>query len=180
MRHGGVAAALLFGLAAGLALLVLHGSNAVSYVSDRPETCINCHVMVPQYVTWRNSSHRRVAVCNDCHVPHDSAARKYAFKAMDGARHATVFTLRREPQVIRIKAAGRDVVQENCRRCHMDQVHTVSAAAVDDKASRRGEGFLCWGCHREVPHGRVHALASTPNAFAPRPATLVPEWMIRK
>lgn len=177
MRHGGIAAALLLGLAAGLALLVLHSSNAVSYLSDRPETCINCHVMVPQYVTWRNSSHRRVAVCNDCHVPHDSLLRKYAFKAADGARHSAVFTLRREPQVIRIKAAGRAVVQENCLRCHMDQVFAVSAGSIDDAAWKRGDGPLCWDCHRQVPHGRVHSLASTPNARAPRPAPVYPDWI---
>ena len=43
---------------------------------------------------------------------------KYFFKAKDGMRHAAIFTARAESQTIFIKEAGRDVVQNNCIRCH--------------------------------------------------------------
>ncbi len=74
--------------------------------------------MRPQYATWKASSHHSVATCNDCHVPHENLARKFMFKGEDGSRHATIFTLRTEPQVIRIREAGMKVVQANCIRCH--------------------------------------------------------------
>ena len=41
-----------------------------AYMTDDPRACANCHVMNEQYDGWIKSSHRSVAVCNDCHVPH--------------------------------------------------------------------------------------------------------------
>ena len=35
----------MLGLAAGMGLFVFHISRAASYLSDAPETCMNCHVM---------------------------------------------------------------------------------------------------------------------------------------
>ncbi|MBU0764814.1 MAG: hypothetical protein KJ607_08270 [Bacteroidetes bacterium] len=42
------------------------------HLSDNPETCMNCHIMAPQFATWNHSSHREVTGSNDCHreVPH--------------------------------------------------------------------------------------------------------------
>ena len=103
---------------AGLFFFTVYISNAPSYLGDRPETCVNCHIMAPQYTTWYHSSHREKTHCNDCHVPHNNVFNKYYFKAKDGLRHATMFTLRLEPQVIFIHEAGREVVHRNCIRCH--------------------------------------------------------------
>lgn len=168
---------ILMGILFGLGLVILKISNAVSYLSDDPATCVNCHVMAPQFATWQHGSHARVAVCNDCHVPHDNIIRKYFFKAQDGLRHATMFTLRMEPQVIQIKEAGAAVVQENCQRCHKNLTERVSAGRTSYAESRHGEGLLCWQCHRETPHGRVNSLASTPYARVPRLAKVMPDWM---
>ena len=168
---------LLLAIFIGIGFLAVYISNAPSYLSDRPETCMNCHVMAPQYATWQRSSHARVTVCNDCHVPHDNFFRKYAFKAQDGLRHATMFTLRLEPQVIHIKEAGVKVVQENCIRCHSSLVNDVSAHRVTGDNYLKGEGRLCWQCHRETPHGRVNSLASVPYARVPRLSSVIPQWM---
>jgi cytochrome c nitrite reductase small subunit len=168
---------LVLGILGGLGAFVLYVSNAVSYLSDEPRTCVNCHVMAPQYATWQRGSHGRATTCNDCHVPHDNIFRTYAFKASDGMRHATMFTLRLEPQVIQIKDAGIAVVQENCIRCHDDLVHRVTAGSLTAMNARAGEGLLCWECHREVPHGRVSSLASTPYARVPRLEPVAPQWL---
>ncbi|MBL0174717.1 MAG: cytochrome c nitrite reductase small subunit [Ignavibacteria bacterium] len=166
---------LLVGVMVGLGALVVRVSNAVSYFSDTPETCMNCHVMAPQFATWQRGSHGRVTTCNDCHVPHDNFVSTYAFKAKDGMRHASMFTLRLEPQVIQIKEAGIDVVQENCKRCHADLIHFSSLTEMTGPGSRYGEDVLCWHCHREVPHGRVNSLASTPSARVPIPSRITPD-----
>jgi cytochrome c nitrite reductase small subunit len=168
---------LLLGVLGGLGVLTLYISNAVSYMSNDPMACVNCHVMTPQYATWQHSSHGRVTTCNDCHVPHDNIIRTYAFKASDGLRHATMFTLRLEQQVIQIKDAGIGVVQENCIRCHSDLIHKVSSRSVTGTSAAAGEGLLCWDCHREVPHGRVKSLASTPHALVPIPGAIMPSWL---
>ncbi len=101
------------GIFLGMGIFIIYISRAHSYLSDKPETCINCHIMAPQYATWNHSSHREWTNCNDCHVPHDYIINKYYFKAKDGLRHATIFTLRKEPQVIFIKEEGKNVVQQN-------------------------------------------------------------------
>ncbi|MFC2084813.1 cytochrome c nitrite reductase small subunit [Bacteroidota bacterium] len=150
------------GILVGLIAYIFHISNAVSYLSDNPRTCINCHVMVPEFTTWERGSHGNVATCNDCHVPQDNVLRKFLFKTSDGIRHASIFTFGLEPQVIKIKDAGREVVQENCIRCHSNYLHPVSLRSINAKAIYEGIDQVCWDCHRETPHGRVHSLSSAP------------------
>lgn len=161
----------------GMGAYILHISKASSYLSDEPRTCVNCHIMAPQYASWAHSAHREYASCNDCHVPHDTKVRAYYFKAKDGLRHATIFTLRREPQVIHIKEAGIAVVQQNCINCHDDLVEdrvSVHAAYADrDQFKER----LCWDCHRYTPHGRVNSISSAPMTRAPLPESPVPDWL---
>lgn len=165
------------GIGTGLFAYLLYVSNAVSYLSDDPKTCVNCHVMTPFYATWQHSSHGRVTTCNDCHVPHNNVFNKYFFKAKDGIYHATVFTWRAEPQVIHIKEAGTDVVQKNCQRCHGDLNANVKTTGVTLESKSHGEGKLCWDCHREVPHGKVNSLSSVPNARVPLLESPIPEWL---
>ncbi|MDW7691506.1 cytochrome c nitrite reductase small subunit [Flammeovirgaceae bacterium SG7u.111] len=167
----------LFGIFSGLAAYILYISNALSYLSDDPKTCVNCHIMTPQYVTWQHSAHREKATCNDCHVPHDTIFNKYFFKAKDGMRHATIFTLRAEPQVIKMHDPGKEVVQGNCKRCHGGLNENVSAINGTLETSKHGEGRLCWDCHREVPHGRVNSRSAVPNARVPLPQSPVPDWL---
>ena len=109
---------ILSGIFLGLIIYIFYISKAHSYLSDNPKTCVNCHIMAPQFSTWSHSAHREVTNCNDCHVPHNNVLNKYYFKAKDGLRHATIFTLRNEPQVIHIHEPGQKVVQQNCVRCH--------------------------------------------------------------
>ncbi|KAF0150803.1 MAG: cytochrome c nitrite reductase membrane subunit NrfH [Ignavibacteria bacterium] len=166
-----------FGIFFGLGFYIVYISNAASYLSDNPKTCVNCHVMTPQYATWERGSHGKVATCNDCHVPQDNLIRKYWFKANDGLRHATYFTMRWEPQVIRIKQAGKDAVQENCIRCHSNLIHPVALRAINNRNVQDQTEKYCWDCHRETPHGRVHSLSSTPHAIVPQLKPVVPEWL---
>jgi len=169
--------AIALGIALGLVIYLFKISNASSYLSDSPTTCINCHVMNPQYASWFHSSHRENATCNDCHVPHDNVLNKYFFKMKDGLRHSSMFALRLEPQVIQIKSAGLAVVQENCKRCHENVNNKVNTINVTAESKQHGEGKLCWDCHQEVPHGKVTSLSSTPNAIVPKLESTVPEWL---
>lgn len=165
------------GILVGLVIHIFNISNAVSYLSDDPQTCVNCHVMYPEYATWERGSHGRVTTCNDCHVPQDNVIRKYMFKASDGLRHATMFTFRLEPQVIRIKDAGRNVVQENCIRCHANFLHPISLRSIGAKGIEDDSDGVCWDCHRETPHGKVHSLSSAANIIRPDVKTAVPKWI---
>jgi len=167
----------LLGIFFGLAAYSFYVSRAYSYLSDSPSTCTNCHIMAPQYATWSHSSHRERANCNDCHVPHDNIVNKYYFKAMDGLRHATIFTLRAEPQVIFIKSAGREAVQQNCIRCHTNLITDSKLLSYNTVTHQNRKDRKCWDCHRETPHGRVNSLSSVPNARVPLPESPIPDWL---
>jgi len=168
---------ILIGVFVGLVLFTLHIGRATSYLSDKPEACVNCHVMAPYFATWQNSSHGRFTVCNDCHVPQNNIFEKYFFKASDGLRHSYMFTFRLEPHVISIHEAGRNAVQNNCIRCHANQIHPISVRAITAQSiQEHGEGY-CWDCHRETPHGRVNSLTSTPFARTPQLSAPYPDWI---
>lgn len=187
---------ILLGVFAGTVAFTFSASRAWSYLSEDPETCMNCHIMAPQFATWSHSSHRGKANCNDCHVPHNNIINKYYFKAKDGLRHATIFTMRKEPQVIFIREAGIRVVKDNCVRCHNQQLSCMQChikvkqdsdelfgcdeneiTMLNNEFTKYHADRLCWDCHREVPHGRVNSISSVPNAKVPVPGSTVPEWM---
>jgi cytochrome c nitrite reductase small subunit len=165
---------ILIGILTGFIILLIHFSRAGSYLTNDPAACVNCHIMSPYYATWDHSSHREVATCNECHVPHNNIINAYYFKAKDGLRHATIFTLRKEPQVIFIRDAGIKVVHDNCERCHQPLLTEIECREQGEECDKER---LCWECHREVPHGRVNSLSSVPFARVPKPSAPVPEWL---
>jgi cytochrome c nitrite reductase small subunit len=177
------AATVLVAVFLGIGFYTLKLSNAVSYLSDDPKACVNCHLMTPQYITWNHSSHREVAHCNDCHVPQDNLFSKFYFKAKDGLYHSTIFTLRAEPQVIQALQPSMEVIQNNCVRCHQDRVvdHKLTASVESHEAHRTERA--CWECHREVPHGRVKSLSSVGiqperiEIHAREKAAIIPPWL---
>ena len=165
------------GIFCGLGGYTMYAARFASYLSDEPSTCMNCHIMAPYYATWNHSSHSRNTTCNDCHVPHENAVRKWFFKGMDGTRHASVFMMKKEPQVSQAIDNSSTVIMNNCIRCH-EQLNTefVKTGRINFKMAKAGEGKACWDCHRETPHGK-NSLSSTPNSLVPYPKTIVPEWL---
>jgi cytochrome c nitrite reductase small subunit len=177
-------AIVIFGSIVGLSFFLAKESEVVSYMGDDPKTCVNCHVMTSEYNSWMHSSHREATTCNSCHVPHNNIVNKYFFKAKDGLYHASVFTLRQEPQVIFMKEASQEVVQNNCIRCHKQQVTDVKLSSWLENHDENRTGRKCWDCHREVPHGKVHGLSSTRFTLAPLPTDpekdVIPEWLLKE
>ena len=174
----------MIAIATGLGLFIAREAEVDSYLSDNPETCVNCHVMTPVYNSWMHSSHRERATCNDCHVPHNNVVNKYYFKAKDGLYHASIFTARAEPDVIFMREASQEVVQDNCLRCHVQQVTQVKYRGWLEQHDSNRTDRQCWSCHREVPHGRVHGMGSVRYNIAPIPTDtsqqIAPEWLIER
>ena len=169
------------GVVVGLGFFMAKEASLVSYMSDDPQACVNCHVMTPMYNSWMHSSHRQWASCNDCHVPHNNVVNKYFFKAKDGLFHSSIFTARAEPEVISMREASQEVVQANCLRCHVQNVtQTKYSSYLDDHVAGRTER-QCWSCHKEIPHGTVHGISSIKNNIAPVPTSpesvVIPEWL---
>lgn len=128
-------------------------SEAISYLSDDPKACVNCHNMRAAYNSWQHSSHGRDTTCNSCHVPHDSIIKKYYFKGMDGLRHATMFTLELGPQNPILNEGAVEVVQANCVRCHSKTLGALNHQNTEQRP--------CWECHPSVPHGKLRSISSS-------------------
>ncbi len=159
-------AILAFVAAVSIFVYLVVASKALSYLSSDPIHCINCHAMNTQYATWQHSSHATRATCVECHLPRTGFIDKYMAKARDGFNHSVAFTFSTYGQVIQISENAADRVQVNCISCHA----TVSETLVSNSARyhhfESGEPTVdrrCWDCHREVAHGKVRSLTTTPN-----------------
>ena len=145
----------LAGAFAGAVAYTAQFAKATSYLSNDPKACINCHIMNDQYDAWSKSSHHARATCNDCHVPHSSIFAKYYVKAEHGYRHSKRFTFQNFHEPIRMNEASREVVIDNCIRCHETMTREVRLAAPGREAHDAGPtgGIDCIHCHASVAHG---------------------------
>jgi cytochrome c nitrite reductase small subunit len=138
-----VAAAI--GVFIGVGIYTFVYARGGSYLTDRPEACINCHVMESQYAGWIKGSHRSVAVCNDCHTL-DGFIPKYASKAWYGFLHVYAFTTGWFPDEIQIRPTMYRLTDRSCLKCHQPIVEAMTVG------QGHGEGLPCIRCHRDVGH----------------------------
>jgi cytochrome c nitrite reductase small subunit len=152
--------------AVGMFAYVGYASNILSYLSEDPKVCINCHTMNTEYATWQHSSHRERATCVECHLPRGSLVDKIFAKSGDGFKHSFAMTFRTyEGENIRISEGAKVRIQANCISCHREMVSQIMA---NSKLYQAGEesGQMdrkCWSCHRDVPHGTTRSLTTTPD-----------------
>lgn len=137
--------AVLLGMLGGVGAFTFGYGQGHSYLSNDPKACVNCHVMEPQYDSWQNSSHRHVALCNDCHLPHHPIG-KWVTKGDNGFFHSLAFTLENFHEPIQIKPRNRRVTQNACLHCHGDFVHEMLPP------QKGGDMLLCIQCHADVGH----------------------------
>jgi cytochrome c nitrite reductase small subunit len=143
--------AALLGAVFGLGVYTFTYAKGWAYVTDNAAACANCHVMNEQYGGWTKSSHRSVAVCNDCHVPHDFVG-KYVTKASNGFWHSYYFTTGTFPEPIRATPKSRVIAEDNCRRCHEPVVE-----AMGTPAHAGSRDISCVRCHGSVGHMELGA-----------------------
>ena len=150
-----VGALVVLGAALGLGIYTFAYAKGWSYLTDDPRACANCHVMNEQYDGWLKASHRSVATCNDCHVPHDFVG-KYYTKAKNGFWHSFYFTTQSFPEPIRTTPSSRAILEAACRNCHAD---TVQAMGTPAHAGSRE--ISCVRCHGSVGHMELSATSVT-------------------
>jgi cytochrome c nitrite reductase small subunit len=123
----------------------LYVTDFTAYLGSNPATCNNCHVMDAVYESWYHGGHKQWAVCGDCHTPH-AFIPKYFVKAQSGFRHVSAFALGHIPDAIRARQSSKEVIQENCVRCHQETVSTMMESSMEFDR-------YCYDCHRTVAHG---------------------------
>lgn len=139
----------LVGAAGGVGTYTFYYAQGASYLYDDPQACANCHIMQPHFDAWMKSSHRHVAVCNDCHAPHDSTLAKYYCKGVNGWNHSLAFTTGDFPEPIRITEFNRRITERACRHCHGDVVHSIDSTTLHHAENQE---MSCIRCHSDVGH----------------------------
>ncbi len=142
-----LALATLVGAGLGIGGYTFRYAEGLSYFSAAPSACVNCHIMRPQYDAWQKASHHTAAVCIDCHLPHEFVP-KYLAKAENGYRHSQRFTTGNFVEPIRVQARGREILEENCHRCHEGLTAEISHPEMP-----AGRQLSCLHCHFSVGHG---------------------------
>ena len=137
---------ILLGMAIGIGAFTFVYARGASYMTNDPAACANCHIMSEHYAAWTKSSHRAVAVCNDCHAPHDIVG-KYMTKARNGFWHSFYFTTGNFPDPLRITPRNHEVTEHACRDCH-----EAVTDAIEHAAPTHGEPISCTRCHPRVGH----------------------------
>lgn len=138
---------ILVGTALGIGSYTFIYAEGFSYMTNDPAACANCHVMQGHLDAWTKSSHHAVAVCNDCHAPHDLIG-KYRTKAINGWHHSLAFTTGQFHEPIMIGEANRKITEKACRSCHEDIVQQIDT--VHDHQNE----LSCIRCHENVGHWR--------------------------
>jgi cytochrome c nitrite reductase small subunit len=147
-HRAGLGLSVLLGIMLGLGYFTWSYAEGGSYFSNDPRACANCHVMRDYLNSWQKSSHKQVAMCNDCHTPH-AFIPKYLAKAENGVRHSWKFSFQTYPERLQITQMNLDNLQGNCIGCHRDFVAEITR--------RTQHGFspeqTCVHCHSDVGHG---------------------------
>lgn len=144
-RFSGIIILIMVGIAGGIGIYTFLYARGYTYLTDSPEACVNCHSMNSQYASWMKSSHRSVAVCNDCHTPPKFFS-KYYTKAINGFWHSWYFTTQTYPDNILSSHRTKEVLEESCRSCHADIVHAIEPVHNTMKK------ITCIRCHSRVGH----------------------------
>ena len=135
------------GVLVGVGVFTFGYAGGAAYLSNDPAACINCHAMRENYDGWVKSSHGKVAVCNDCHAPHNLTG-KLMTKAVNGWNHGLAFTTGWFPDDIQIRDHNLRVTEESCLFCHKSMVEDIQAARPHDQK------ISCVKCHNNVGHLR--------------------------
>jgi len=116
----------------------------VASAMDGREFCGNCHVIKAQVDSYLHSAHREAAKCGDCHIPHGVVKGSF-YKAYTGVLDVVGVLKGVDPVDISLSAHGKEVVQENCLRCHGSMVGVIGD-------TKRDGGMYCFECHRNIVH----------------------------
>ncbi|MCK3655024.1 hypothetical protein A4G19_04375 [Pasteurellaceae bacterium Macca] len=136
----------LIGVFIGISAYTAYYSEAISYLSNDPKACKNCHAMQQHYDAWIKGPHSHVAVCNDCHMPHDSVLNKVIAKMDNGFWHTLKFTLGNYPQNIQIREVNHNITKKACLNCHGELTDMIHIPYQKD------ETIDCTRCHASVGH----------------------------
>ena len=136
------------GFAAGL--VVFGAGSAFMSVSGSAEFCGNCHSMKHETETFLMSSHSNQQ-CTECHLPHSNPVEYMVEKGRTGIVDMYHEVKRDYPARIKLSASSRQMVNDNCLRCHENVMKDVKLSRTP-----MDTGGDCLKCHSRIVHGSNH------------------------
>lgn len=135
---GGIWLVVILALIVGVGMAI--GTSLAITATDQARFCGGCHSMSEAALTHAKSIHAKLS-CNECHAPYNPFA-KTPFKLKEGLRDIPATALGNIPDLIHAGERTREVIQENCLRCHGSVIESVNMTVKSH----------CTDCHRHVPH----------------------------
>lgn len=135
--------------------LFVTGWGTYSFMT-KPETCIKCHEMKPEYVTWRASAHNTFG-CVDCHTTEKGIKKNVTTIAQRLIKHFTG----NFNQPIEIEKETKDKI---CLQCHSSNRKISASGDLEFPHKRHVQrGFNCVECHLGSAHGSINSKGFTTN-----------------
>ncbi|WP_075860391.1 cytochrome c3 family protein [Carboxydothermus pertinax] len=134
----------------GVLLTLLVIAVSLFEVTSLTLTCKTCHEMLPEYYTWKASSHSELN-CLKCHVQ-PGIGNLFKFKA-EMLNFAYLHFTKKYLLPISLK---KDIPQRNCTRCHgLKRPITPSGDIIVPHDKHKSAGVQCLECHRGIAHGNI-------------------------
>jgi nitrate/TMAO reductase-like tetraheme cytochrome c subunit len=129
-------------IVSGIILALLFCTAGAINFTMSPQFCSKCHVMAPEYTTWKASSHLRLA-CTDCH----------SRSVVDNLKEIYIYSTGIYDKPIKMSGKIQDAV---CTRCHsQNRDFTLSFDLIIPHKQHADNKILCVDCHNGVAHGSI-------------------------
>jgi len=133
----------------GLLGLVLITGVALK-VTSTPQFCSSCHEMSPEYSTWHESSHSKIA-CVTCHI--EPGAVSLVKHKISSLNQLFLHLTGKVPDTI---VMPEPIKNEVCEQCHSTvRKVTASGDIIIPHDKHLAQGIACVACHAGVAHGFV-------------------------
>lgn len=139
-------------LICGLILVVLLGTAGAIQMTMSPEFCSKCHVMAPEYATWKASSHLEVA-CVECHIK--PGLKNLILHKISAIKEIYLYVTGTYERPIKM---GHKLEDGICTQCHStNRAITPSGDLIVPHDKHALKKVMCVECHSGVAHGNIAA-----------------------
>ena len=132
-------------LFAGAAVLTVSAGTDIFHRTEMPRFCGACHEMDTNFATWERSQHGSIK-CVDCHARPGISGWIAAKTAGTNQllQHFTAESI----EDISLKEKHKEIVSENCKRCHPGARRLNERRGLRIEHERHGKlGLKCVDCH---------------------------------
>jgi len=141
-----------FVLISGVVTILLVMTAGAVRMTMSPEFCSKCHVMSPEYVTWKASSHAHIS-CTDCHIK--PGIGNLLINNLSATKELYLYSTGTYDRPIKMNHMLEDQI---CTSCHsMKREFTPSGDLIIPHDKHAAKDVLCVQCHDGVAHGTIAA-----------------------